>query len=45
MTINDEALAGITKCRVNLPDRIELPQEDAWSSFEGQYISAQNKKD
>jgi len=45
MTINDETLAGITKCRVDLPDRIELPQEDAWSSFEGQYISAQNKKD
>ena len=41
MTINDEALAGITKCRVNLPDKIELSQEDAWSSFEGQYISAQ----
>jgi len=45
MTINDEALAGITKCRVDLPDRIELPQEDSWSSFEGQYISAQQKKD
>lgn len=41
MTVNDEALAGITKCRVKLPDQIELPQESAWTSFEGQYISAQ----
>ena len=45
MTINDEALAGITKCRVDLPDRIELPQKAAWSSFEAQYIEAQQKKD
>ena len=40
MTINDESLAGITKCRVNLPDRIELPEADAWSFFEEQYLSA-----
>ena len=45
MTINDEALAGITKCRVDLPDRIELPQKSAWASFEEQYIAAQKKKD
>jgi len=43
MTINDESLAGITKCRVQLPDRIELPQESAWTSFEGQYLTAQKK--
>tara|TARA_Y100001963_G_scaffold66053_1_gene92048 strand:- start:3557 stop:4447 length:891 start_codon:yes stop_codon:yes gene_type:complete len=40
MTINDESLAGITKCRVNLPDRIQLPETDAWSFFEEQYLSA-----
>ena len=43
MTINDEALAGITKCRVNLPDRIELPQKSSWTSFEEQYLTAQKK--
>lgn len=40
LTINDESLTGITKCRVNLPDRIELPEIDAWSFFEEQYLSA-----
>ena len=40
MTVNDESLSGITKCRVTLPDRVELPQEDAWSTFEGIYQSA-----
>ena len=45
MTVNDEALAGITKCRVRLPDRLELPEEDAWSTFEAAYISAQKEKE
>jgi len=40
ITINDESLTGITKCRVNLPDRIQLPETDAWSFFEEQYLSA-----
>lgn len=40
ITLNDESLAGITKCRVNLPDRIELPEADAWSFFEEQYLKA-----
>ena len=43
MTINDESLAGITKCRVKLPDRIELPQESSLTSFEEQYLTAQKK--
>jgi len=45
MTINDETLAGIIKCRVNLPDQMELPQEAAWSSFETAYLSAQADKE
>jgi len=45
MTVNDEALAGITKCRVKLPDRLELPEVDAWSTFEAAYISAQKEKE
>lgn len=40
MTINSENLNGITKCRVALPDRIQLPEDDAWSFFEEQYLSA-----
>lgn len=40
MTVNDESLLGITKCRVMLPDKIELPQEGAWSIFEDIYKSA-----
>ena len=41
MTVNDESLSGITKCRVALPDRIELPQEGAWNAFEDIYQTAQ----
>ena len=40
ITVNDESLAGITKCRVGLPDRIQLPEIDAWSFFEEKYLSA-----
>lgn len=40
ITVNDESLAGITKCRVNLPDRIQLPETDSWSFFVEQYLSA-----
>ena len=40
ITVNDESLAGITKCRVVLPDRFELPPTDSWSVFEEAYISS-----
>jgi hypothetical protein len=40
ITVNDEKLSGITKCRVVLPDRFELPSIDAWSVFEEAYTSS-----
>lgn len=40
MKINDESLSGITKCRVRLPDTLEIPQEDSWKWFETQYTTA-----
>jgi hypothetical protein len=40
LTVNDESLSGITKCRVNLPDKLQLPEVDSWSFFEEQYLSA-----
>ena len=42
ITVNDESLAGITKCRVVLPDRFELPPTDSWSVFEEAYISSES---
>jgi len=41
LTVNDESLAGITKCRVKMADSLELPEEDAWSFFESAYVQAE----
>ena len=40
ITVNDEQLAGITKCRVVLPDRFELPKVGSWSVFEETYLNS-----
>ena len=40
MKINDEALSGITKCRVRLPDTLDIPQENSWEWFETEYNKA-----
>tara|TARA_R100000234_G_scaffold14294_1_gene7880 strand:- start:9597 stop:10487 length:891 start_codon:yes stop_codon:yes gene_type:complete len=38
--VNDEALSGITKCRVALPDQFEVPKFGAWESFVKKYSEA-----
>ena len=38
--VNDESLNGITKCRVVLPDKFEVPKQNGWKFFSDQYTSA-----
>lgn len=41
LKVNDETLNGITKCRVNLPDKFLIPAEGGWEAFEAEYLNAQ----
>jgi hypothetical protein len=41
LSVQDENLDGIVKCRVNLPP-LELPLEDGWSTFFSAYTKASN---
>lgn len=39
MSVAKLELAGISKCRVDLPERIELPRIGAWAAFETAYMA------
>lgn len=40
LTVADVRLEGLTKSRVTLPERIDLPKEGAWEVFEEAYTKA-----